>query len=192
MRALNNATRRRSSRVVFGGFVILKAFLSQAASRRHDLEKERPCLKFSNVAVFTEIDTWCCFFLPVNFCVETKIILKYFSRGSVSTGGPTASRACENWRVPRPGAAPNPDEPLVPVPVPGGAGCFRAENYSNFVLKMFVLKIGPDWGIVSRANIGGQRFFAPRATPHTKPGVGAGDGSSWEFLLVRSKQATAG
>ena len=138
MRALNNATRRRSPRVVFDGFVILKGFLSQAASRRHDLEKERPCLKFSNVAVFTEIDTWCCFFLPLNFCVETKIILIYLSRGSVPSGGPTASRACENWRVPRAGAAPNPEEAPGSVPVPGGVGCFRAEKLQQFFFVIFL------------------------------------------------------
>ena len=33
----------------------------------------------------------------------------FCSRGLVPTGGPTASRACENWRVPGAGAAPNPD-----------------------------------------------------------------------------------
>ena len=31
-------------------------------------------------------------------CVETKIVLAYFARGYVSTGGPTASRPCQNSR----------------------------------------------------------------------------------------------
>ena len=96
----------------------------------------------------------------------------FFSRGSVSTGGPTASRACENWRVPRAGAAPNPDEPLVPVPVPGGVGCFRAEKLQEFLFcEMFVLKIVPDWRIFSRANIGGKDSLR-RELPHTRnPGL---------------------
>ena len=59
-------------------------------------------------------------------CVETKIVLAYFSRGSVRTGGPTASRTCQNWRVPGAGAAPNLDKAPGSVPVPGGARCFRA------------------------------------------------------------------
>ena len=96
----------------------------------------------------------------------------FFSRGSVSTGGPTASRACENWRVPGAGADPNPDEPLVPVPVPGGAGCFRAEKLQEFLLViLFVLKIGPDWGIFSRANVGGKDSLR-HELPHTRnPGL---------------------
>ena len=37
-----------------------------------------------------------------------------------------------------------------------------------------------------------QLAFAPRATPHTKPGVGAGNGSFWGFKKALNKQATAG
>jgi hypothetical protein len=56
----------------------------------------------------------------------------FFSRGSVPSGGPTASRACENWRDPGAGAAPNPDKAPGSVPVPGGVGCFRAEKLQQF------------------------------------------------------------
>ena len=58
----------------------------------------------------------------------------FFSRGSVPSGGPTASRACENWRDPGAGAAPNPEEAPGSVPVPGGVGCFRAEKLQQFFL----------------------------------------------------------
>ena len=68
------------------------------------------------------------------FVVETKIVLAYFSRGSVATGGPTASRTYQNWRVPGAGAAPNPEEEPGSVPVPGGVGCFRAEKLQQFFL----------------------------------------------------------
>ena len=51
-----------------------------------------------------------------------------FSRGYVSTGGPTASRTCENWRVPGAGAAPNLDEASGSGPETRGSGCFRALN----------------------------------------------------------------
>ena len=61
-----------------------------------------------------------------------------FSRGSVTTGGPTASRACENWRIPRAGAPPNPDEASGSVPVPGGVGCFRAEKLQEFLFVIFL------------------------------------------------------
>ena len=61
----------------------------------------------------------------------------FFFARVLPTGGPTASRACENWRVPGAGADPNPDEPLVPVPVPGGVGCFRAEKLQEFLLVIF-------------------------------------------------------
>ena len=60
------------------------------------------------------------------------------SRGSVITGGPTASGACENWRDPGAGAAPNPDEASGSVPVPGGAGCFRAEKLQQFFFVIFM------------------------------------------------------
>ena len=94
----------------------------------------------------------------------------FFSRGSVSTGGPTASRAFGNWRVPGAGAAPSLDEASGSVPVPGGAGCFRAEKLQHFFL-YFVLKIGPDWGIFSRANIGGKDSLR-HELPHTRnPGL---------------------
>ena len=93
------------------------------------------------------------------------------SRGSVRTGGPTASRACANWRVPGAGAGPNPDEASGSVPVPGGAACFRAEKLQQFFCKYFVLKIGPDWGIFSRANIGGEDSLR-HELPHTRnPGL---------------------
>ena len=62
----------------------------------------------------------------------------FFSRGSVRTGGPTASRACEIWRVPGAGAAPNPDEASGSVPVPGGVGCFRAEKLQQFFFVIFL------------------------------------------------------
>ena len=63
-----------------------------------------------------------------------------FSR-HVATGGPTASRTCENRRVSGAGAAPNSDEPSVRVPVPGGGGCVRGlargnlGNGENLLLK---------------------------------------------------------
>ena len=62
----------------------------------------------------------------------------FFSRGSVITGGPTASRACENWRAPGAGAAPNPEEAPGSVPVPGGVGCFRAEKLQQFFFVIFL------------------------------------------------------
>ena len=96
----------------------------------------------------------------------------FCSRGSVPTGGPTASRACENWLVPGAVAAPNPDEASGSVPVPGGVGCFRAEKLQQFLFVIFfVLKIGPDWGIFSRANIGGKDSLR-HELPHTRnPGL---------------------
>ena len=59
-------------------------------------------------------------------CVETKIVLPYFSRGSVRTGGPTASRTCQNWRVSGAGATPNSDKAPGSGPETRGSGCFRA------------------------------------------------------------------
>ena len=37
-----------------------------------------------------------------------------------------------------------------------------------------------------------KKFFALRAAPHTKPGVDAGNGAFWGFVLERNKQATGG
>ena len=37
----------------------------------------------------------------------------FFFARVLPTGGPTASRACENWRIPGAGADPNPDEALI-------------------------------------------------------------------------------
>ena len=78
---------------------------------------------------FAEIEIWIIFLVISRLKKTLKAVIKkavVISRGSVSTGGPTASMIRGNRRVPRAGVAPNPDEPLVPVPVPGGVGCFRA------------------------------------------------------------------
>ena len=84
--------------------------------------------------LFAEIEIWTIFLGPkLTFeksrkrgRVRTWGMPAFFLRGSVSTGGPTASMIRENRRIPRAGVASNPDEPLVPVPVPGGVGCFRS------------------------------------------------------------------
>ena len=81
--------------------------------------------------LFAEIEIWT-FFLGHFARVRTWGMPGFCSRGSVPSGGPTASRACENWRVPGAGAAPNPEEEPGSVPVPGGVGCFRAEKLQQF------------------------------------------------------------
>ena len=64
----------------------------------------------------------------------------FFFARVLPTGGPTASRAFENWRVPGAGAVPNPEAEPGSVPVPGGVGCFRAEKLQHFFCIFLFLK----------------------------------------------------
>ena len=51
------------------------------------------------------------------------------------------------------------------------SGVSGLKNCNNFFCKYFVLKIGPDWGIFSRANIGGKDSLR-HELPHTQnPGL---------------------
>ena len=80
----------------------------------------------------------------------------------------------------------------MPVPVPEAVRA-RGEFKDPFtVILLFLLFLVGLTGGFHSGEIKFQRFFVPRATPHTKPGVGAGNGAFWGFVLERNKQATGG
>ena len=58
--------------------------------------------------------------------------------------------------------------------------------------EFFVLKIGPDWEIFSRANMRGKNSLR-HELPHTRnPGLVRATVNSGGFVLARNKQATGG
>ena len=124
------------------------------------------------------------------FLVQRVSVLGYAR--VVPRPGRPGIRSRGNWRVLGAGAAPNPDKPPGSVPVPGGPQVWAPrEGPGRGGARSFLFKMSLT-GEEMRETDESKRFFAPRATPHTKPGVDAGNGAFGGFVLALNKQATAG
>ena len=93
------------------------------------------------------------------------------SRGSLPAAGPTGMRSGGNWPSLGAGAAPNPDEASVPVPVPGAVRVWATrEGPGRGVARFFFVKRSRPGNF--RRQIYANQDSLRRGLPHTRnPGL---------------------